>query len=128
MENQTGDRCRWIEHQGIRILFTDFRGLAADDYLPILDQAIGLIVKEAPHSVFTLSAHSRIHINDRLTAKTGDYATAAKGISKGTATFGLEGLQKVIAKSVKKDVFFAPSMEAALEWIREQNEKSTIEA
>lgn len=122
MDDRIGDRCRWLVRAGAKILFTDFRGLAPEEYLPVLDQAITMVRREAPLSVFTLSAHSHIHINDELTSKTNEYVKAAEGISKGAATFGLEGIQKVIAKSVKKDVYFAKTMEEALAWIKRRNE------
>ncbi len=125
MSDQNEDRCRWMEYEGARILFTDFRGLKPEGYLPVIDRAIDMIRKEPPLSVFTLSAHSLIHINDKLTVKTEEYKKAAEGISKGTATFGLEGIQKVIAKSVKRDVYFAKTMEEALAWIKERNDKAS---
>jgi hypothetical protein len=44
------------------------------------------------------------------------------GWGAGAATFGLGGIQKIIAQSVKKDVYFASSLEDALDWIKKQNE------
>jgi len=124
MDSGNEERCRWMEHQNIRILFTDFRGLKPEEYYPVIDKAILMIRNQAPCSVFTLSAHSQIHINEKLKDKTNEYKIAAEGISKGAATFGLAGIQKIIAQSVKKDVYFASSLEEALGWIVTKNTQS----
>lgn len=120
MDARLKGKNQWISHAGKRILFTDFRGVTLEDYFPLLDEAIELIKKETPNSVYTLSAHSKIHISDELKIKTNEFKKAAEGISKGTATFGLEGIQRIIAQAVKRGIYFAGSMEAALEWLAKQ--------
>ncbi len=54
-----------------------------------------MIGPAAPRSVYTLSAHNKIHISEKSTAK-----------------------------SVKKDVYFTHSMDDALDWIKRQNENA----
>jgi hypothetical protein len=120
MDEKLKNRNKWIDHNGKKILFSDFRDLSVDDYFPVLDEAIELVKKEKPNSIYTISAHSKIHISEKLKSKTEEFKRSALGISKGTAAFGLEGIQKVIVKALKKDVYFAKSMEDALDWFSHQ--------
>ena len=117
MPINSSERISFIEYKGLRILYTDFTGLSAEDYLPVLDRAMELVKLEKEKSIYTLSRHSQIHISEPLKRKTEEFANVARPYSKGTATTGLTGLQRIIAKSIKRDIYFADNLEQAKEYL-----------
>ncbi len=114
------ERMKWLEHQGKDILYADYSNI--EDTAELLRQ-IGemekeiLTRKDKPGSIYTITDVTNIHVNDKVKARFDELAKNTAGISRARAIVGIKGVQMVIARAIKKDVYFAASVAAAKDWL-----------
>jgi len=118
-----GKRVSWIEHKGARILYVDYSGLPEKEFIQTIEEFKNELLKQAPGSVVTLSNTANTYITEAVKEKFKELAERTRGISKGTAGIGVSGFKKVLASLVKRDMYFADSLEEAKDWLAEQAKK-----
>ncbi|MBN2532945.1 MAG: hypothetical protein JXB88_08640 [Spirochaetales bacterium] len=114
------DRIQWLEHKGKRILYVDYSGLfAGPEYLELIGEMEKEILKymNKPGSIYTITNVAGSHVNDEVKKRFDAMVRNTMGISKARAIVGIMGIQKLIARAIKKDVYFAGSIEEAKDWL-----------
>ncbi len=114
------DRVSLIEHKGARILYVDYSGTCEEEFIETIEAFKNQLLKHPPGSVVTLNNVADTRITDEVRKKFKELAAQTKGISKGTATIGVTGFQKAIAILIKRDIYFADSLEEAKDWLAAQ--------
>ena len=117
------DRVSWMEHKGARILYADYSGLSGQEYIAVVKEFKDELLKQSPGSVVTLTNVTGSTITSDVKDELKALAEASAGISKGAAAVGLTGFKKAIAVLIRRDLYWASSMEDAKEWLAEQAEK-----
>ena len=119
------ERVKWIEHQGLKILYEDFSNLPEDEFIKEIQKVDKAMIESGDKDVFVLSNM----VNVRMTDATKDAgqavidATKPHGITIHTTMVGLSKIQRIIANAVIKDVYFARDEEDAKEWLLRKAEK-----
>lgn len=111
-----------MSHKGHQIIYGDYSGTQGQDFLDVIQaqetQSLMSPTKDLLHLLnFTdcnMSSQARQRSDQMMAALT------SKGYSVKTAAFGATGIQRIIANAVKKDVFFAKTMDEAKEWLVQQ--------
>ena len=116
-------RLSWIEHKGAKILYVDYSGLSEKEFVQTIEEFKNELLKQAPGSVVTLSNTADTYITSAVRDKFQELNEQTRGISKGAAGIGITGFKKVLAGLVKSDMYFADSLEEAIEWLAEQAKK-----
>jgi hypothetical protein len=111
----------WVEHKGQRVLIGRFTGLTDEESLKLIDEAQGEILKHRrePHSVLFLTSGAT-SLNETLTRRWREFATATEGIVKATAVEGLTFFVRAVAKLMKPSMYFAKNEQDALDWLIKQ--------
>jgi hypothetical protein len=108
---------RYEEYKGEKILYIDFSNLKDQEYLDAIDEAEKEILKNKPGTISTIINVANTYITEELKIRFSKLAERTKGITKVRATVGLTGIKRIIAKAIKRDLYFASSDEDAKEWI-----------
>lgn len=117
------DRVSWIEHKGAKILYADYSGLSGEEYIEVIEEFKNELLKQTPGSVVTLTNVTDSTVTDEVKEKFKELRVQTEEISKGAAAIGLTGFKKAIAVLIRKDLYWANSLEEAKEWLAEQSSK-----
>ena len=122
-------RVRWINVDGVRCLYEDFSNLRENDFVRELQEGEKALLAENSKVIFTLSNFTNSYMNNDVKKQSDQLMenVSKQGKKLISATFGISGLQRIIANAVKKDVYFAKSEADAKSWIVE-NAKRNREA
>lgn len=109
------DKLQWLEVQGHRVLYINFKGLQEKEQDELLDQIEAEYSKHPPGTLLV------------ITDITGSFGTekgvnrmkeiGKKNPSKYFAAVGVTGVKKILGKMIKKDMYFAEDLEDAKRWI-----------
>jgi hypothetical protein len=122
-EENMSDRVKWIEEQGVKILFVDYSGLDEKKYLEVaeefkntvLAQPAGVIVNNIVDITNTFITEV---VRNALKNFSDEIHQKRKGSEKApTAVIGVTGVKKVIAKAFRSDVHFANDFDDAISWM-----------
>jgi hypothetical protein len=122
-EANMSDRVSLIEYKGARILYADYSGLSGEEYIEVIEEFKNELLKQPPGSVVTLTNVTDTTVTNEIKDKLKDMGEQTEGISKYAAAVGVEGFKKVIAVLIRRDLYWADSLEEAKEWLAEQNKK-----
>ena len=114
------DRVSWIEYKGAKILYVDYSGTSEEEFIKTIDEFKNELLKQTPGSVVTLTNITNAAITDEVRKKLKELAKQTKGISKGAAAIGVTGFKKALAVLIKRDLYYANSLEEAKDWLAEQ--------
>jgi hypothetical protein len=114
------DRLSWIEHKGARILYVNYSGLSEDEFIETIGEFEEELLKQTPGSLVTLTNMANVLFTDRARRKFKELAEQTQGISKGAAAIGVTGFKKALAVLIKRELYYADSLEEAKEWLAEQ--------
>jgi hypothetical protein len=125
------ERIQWIQHKGKRILFVDASNLHEEDkFLKLLEDAEAeIVVQPKGHAILTLFYSPNSLVTKAIADRSKQvFANAkAKGIPTGpTAWVGSSGFQKAVVSAMQyfiKEIHIAESIEAAKDWLAEQEIK-----
>lgn len=117
------DRLSWIEHKGARILYVDYSGLSEEEHVQTIEAFKNELLKQTPGSIVTLTNIANTRMTDAVRKKFKELAEQTEGISKGAAAIGVTGFKKALAVLIKKDLYYADSLEEAKDWLAEQAKK-----
>jgi hypothetical protein len=76
--------------------------------------------KNQPGVIYTISDITNSHIAADVKTRFDALVKSTDGISRAKATVGVQGIQKIIANAIKKDMHFAASVDDAKEWLVNQ--------
>jgi hypothetical protein len=114
------DRLSWIEYKGARILYVDYSGLSEEEFIQTIGEFEDELLEQTPGSVVTLTNMANVLITDNARRKFKELAGHTQGISKGAAAIGVTGFKKALATLIKRDLYYADSLEEAKKWLAEQ--------
>jgi len=96
---------KWLEYRNKKILYADFTNIKeSDEFIKRIDEMEKMILqyKENPGVIYTISDITNSHINEKVKDRFDALVKSTWGISKAKATVGVKGIQKIIAKAIKK--------------------------
>jgi PDZ domain-containing secreted protein len=114
------DRVSWIEYNGAKILYADYSEASEEEFVKAIDEFKNELLKQTPGSVVTLTNITNATITNKVKGKFRELAEQTKGISKGTAAIGVTGFKKALAVLIKRDMYYANSLEEAKDWLAER--------
>jgi hypothetical protein len=117
------DRLSWIRYKGARILYVDYSGTSEEEFIQTIEAFKNELLKQTPGSVVTLSNMANTSITLKARDKFKELAEQTRGISKGAASIGTMGFKKALAALIKRELYYADSLEEAKEWLAEQAKK-----
>ncbi len=115
------NRVSWIEHKGARILYADYSNLSGEEYIGAIEEFKNELLKQTPGSIVTLTNVTDSKVTNEVKEKLKELRSQTKGISKKAAAIGMTGFKKAIAVFIRKDLYWADSLEEAKEWLTEQS-------
>ena len=107
-------------YKGHKILISDYRGLKGKKYLDAMEETENELLKHEPGSIMTITDVTNTYTDDAIKDRSKLMVERTGGIARATAVVGVTGLKQVIAKAIKKDIYFAASVEEAKEWLLNQ--------
>ena len=114
------DRVTWIEHKGARILYADYSGLSGEEYISVIEAFKNQLAQQTPGSVATLTNVTDSRVSEEVKDKFRELTEQTAGISKAAATIGVTGFKKAIAVLMRRDLYWADSLEEAKDWLADQ--------
>ena len=120
-----GDRVRWIEHKGLRILYEEYSNLPEDDLVKTIQEAESAAIASGDKDVFIITMMADIRMTDKVREVGQEFVdnTKANGITIHVAILGLSKIQRMLANVIKRDMYFAKNEEDAKEWLVKHAEK-----
>jgi hypothetical protein len=120
-------RVKYIYHNGRQILFLDFSGCNAADFLVIIKEAEQVIRAEPPDSVLTLTNVTGAKYNLEVTKALKEFTIGNKPFVIAAAVVGLDVLKKVIYNSVMhvsgRNLLAFDDIEKAKDWLVEESKR-----
>lgn len=113
------DRVYWLDHKGTRILYVDYSGTSDDEFIKVVDEFENELLKQAPGSVVTLTDVTNTVITNELRTRLREMAERTQGRSRKAAAVGITGFKRAIAVLLRKDLYYAKSLEEAKDWLVE---------
>ncbi|MFH0921883.1 MAG: hypothetical protein V1913_16165 [Fibrobacterota bacterium] len=118
------ERIKWVEYKGINILLSDYKKLNGPDFVKTIQESEKMTLNSGNKIVYA--------INDITDSVMGNESTAAakhweanckeKGIDLKLALVGIAGIKKVLASLIKRNAYFASSLDDAKEWLLKQKQ------
>lgn len=118
------DRIKWIEHNGIKILLNDYRGLRGPEFVQIIKESENIVLNSGQKNVYVINDVTDSTMNDDSTnaAKKWENICKEKGIDMKLALVGLTGIKKTLASLIKRNAYFASNLDDAKEWLVKQKQ------
>ena len=113
----------WLEYKNKKILYANFTNVKdATEFIKRIDEMETEILKykKRPGVIYTISDITNSHVTTDVKSRFEALVKSTEGISKAKATVGVQGIQKIIANAIKKDMHFAASVDDAKEWLVNQ--------
>ena len=121
-----GKHVQWIEHEGVRIIFLNGKGLNEADNFSAQEELKEELLRDRS-SPPVLVDLSKTAMTQKTANKSKEVAAATKaaGLPDGpTAVVGLNKLQKAVAQLFSRGSHFFDSIEEAKEWlVKEENKR-----
>ena len=108
---------RYEEYKGEKILILDYTGLRGQDFLDAIDEAEKEILKYKPGTVSTITNVTNTYIVEEIKERFTELSNKTKGKTKISTVIGVVGIKKIIARIIKKDLYYASSEMDAKEYI-----------
>jgi hypothetical protein len=116
------ERITWIVHEGKRILYNNYEGLGGDEFVGIIKQSEQEVLNSGQTVVYVINNVTDSYMNSESTRAAKDWVKNCnkKGITMVLALVGVSGIRRVIAQAIKRDMYFAKSLEDAKAWLAKQ--------
>lgn len=116
-----GKNLKWISHKNRRIFCTNYSGLNEDAYCRTADEARSVLQKEPEKSVLCVAIIDSGKITESIRRKAREQQEATQKHIKALAAVGMKGPAKILAQLIYRKVYFASSLEEAMDWLVKQN-------
>ena len=109
-----------LSESGKRIFFCDLRQASEEEFLHMLDSLRSQLVNQTRPYATVFDITDTIITTD-ISQRSRDLAnfTAKQGLTRGTATIGITGIKRVIARVVKPNMYWANDLDDAKRWLLE---------
>ena len=120
-----GKYAQWITHKGKRILFLNAKGLREAEYITALEEMRQELLKEREGALVLVdSTGTKMTTLAVNKAKEASAATKAEGLPQmPSVVVGLTGLQRAVAQLLRRDLYFAETVEEGKEWLVKEDKK-----
>jgi len=111
---------------GKNFIYVDLSGIKSiDDLLERIHAIMPIIAKYPTNSLYTITNIENTRFDSDTKKIMADYMDHNKQYVRFGAVFGLDGIKKIMAKSIfamskRKDLYYAFSKEQAIEWLQKQ--------
>ena len=106
------------EYKGHKILIIDFSGLRGQEYLDGIEAVEKEVLSHGKGELCALMNVEGTYSTDEITDRFKLMAERTQGYMRGkTAAIGVTGMKRVIANMMKRDMYFAKSIEDGKEWL-----------
>lgn len=112
-------RLEVIEHNGKKIIYANYTGLRGEDFVNVIAQQESESLKSQDKNILHLLNFTDCKM-DREAQQRAEamlHTLSGKGYTVKTACFGITGIQRIIANAVKRDMYFAPNIDDAKDWL-----------
>ncbi len=115
-------RFQWIEYKGRKILLNDFKGLEGDDYVKAIKESEKESLSYGFKTVYMINDVTDSYMTPESTKAAKHWVNTfkEKELNLIIALVGIEGLRRVIAQAIRRDMYFAKNIEDAKEWLSKQ--------
>lgn len=115
------ERVKWIEHEGIQILFNDYTKFRSSDFIQYINESMKETLNSGRKIVYAINDVTDSYMDTESTnaAKTWVDKCKENGIELKIVLIGVTGLKKVIANAIMGGMYFATGMEDAKKKIYE---------
>ena len=112
-------RIQWIDHNGVRILYNDYKGLSGDEYTETIRASEKCVLESGMNQVCVINDVTDSHMNTESTKAAKEWVKRCKerGINMTIALVGISGIKRVIAQAIKRDMYFAKSLDDAKKYL-----------
>ena len=117
------NRVNLIEHRGTKIRYADYSGTSEEEFMKTIAEFEGELRKQTPGSVTTLTNVTDTVVTGNVAKALKEMSKQTQGISIAAAGVGITGFKKVIAAMVRRDLYYANSLEEAKDWLAKQAKK-----
>lgn len=111
---------QWISHKSKRIFCTNYSGLNEEEYCQTADEARVVLEKEPEKSVLCIAIIDSGKITEGIRRKAKEQREATQKHLKALAAVGMKGPAKILAQLIYRNVYFANTVEEAMDWLVEQ--------
>lgn len=120
------ERIRWIDLNGHRILKLDFSNLLEKKFMLLMEEASEFQIQHGQEEIFVLCDVSNTHTTPNVikATKNSTEALAKNSIERKLAVIGFNRMQRILARILKNDIYFASSEKDALAWLKKEVVKS----
>lgn len=120
----TGERVRFVEHQGHAILLIDFSHCGSKEMLVLLDLVLASVKRHAPGSLLTLADFTGTHIDKKVASRAKEVLVLDRPYVKKSAWVGTGNLPHVFYENFKsfsqRDFPAFKTREEAMDWLVEE--------
>lgn len=123
-----GSRVTRIEHDGVPILYQDFRGLQrVEDAQAAFEQSRAAVLAAAAGGVLILTDFTGSRFNAQMVEAAKALAAQNKPYVKASALVGLSGLQTVlftgVNQSAEREIQWFNDVDSAKQWLVQQQQR-----
>jgi hypothetical protein len=120
-----GQYTQWIDYKGKKILISDYSGLKAAEYVQAIEETKWELLNQQDKAPLSITDISDTFSTDATSAKGKELIAEVEGngIKGKAALVGVTGVKRILVQAIKKDVFFANSIEEAKEWLVKEEKK-----
>jgi len=118
------DRVSFINHKGKQILHINMAECKAEETMAVIKTARGIIGKQAPGSVLTLTNATNTRFNDEVNAALKEYVQHNKQFVKAAAVVGVTGLRQIVYNAAMRfsgrTIIAFDDAQQAMDWLSHQ--------
>ena len=119
------EQVKWIKHQGKDILFVDLSNVQKVEVeIEAAHEAEKIIMQQPQNSVLTLIDYTGMHYDVHGVEAQKNYSSAVAPFVRASAAVGIDGLKKVIVRSVSRitgrNIKLFDDLESAKDWLATQ--------
>ena len=109
--------CRVVEYKQHMILIADFRNLRGQEYLDAIEEFERIILSREKGELSSLIDVSNTEITDDIAERFMVLAGRTEGYTRGRAVVGVTGVKRILARMIKREMYYARSVSDAKEWL-----------
>ncbi len=125
MSENYGERVKWIDHKGVRILYCDYSKMRGETYVKHLEYQLTLMTEEfakKPAKVCVVIDATNAVTDKTIKKLAQSTFTMAKeaGVKFNVTVLGVTKVIRIIAQAINRDMYFAADRDDALAWLAKQ--------
>ena len=90
----------WLDHKGKKILYIKYTGLSPSEKLDQIDKAVKILSETHKTDNLTLTDMSETFVDEEFLNKSKEQGKISKNYTKKAAIVGIEGIKKLLLKTV----------------------------